>query len=198
MKTKIEHESIFAEMAIQYKTKKNMRAIKMKTSKDVYEYLKSIWNNDTIEYQEQSVVILLNKVNNVIGWKTLSVGGTDSTIMDVKIIYSTALLSGCSAIILSHNHPSGNLKPSESDISCTKKIVEAGQLFDISVLDHIINNYLGWFFKYVRFRFYVMFEAFILLISPIVGLLLFALIVNYLVNRIKSLEVDDPTGKSRK
>lgn len=139
MKARIEHQSIFAEMAISYKTKKEqMRAKKLNTSIDVYQYLNSLWNHDLIEYQEEFVIVMLNRANNIIGWIKISCGGMAGTVTDPKIIFSSAILAGASSIILSHNHPSGNLKPSTEDVELTKKIIQAGKLLDIMVLDHII------------------------------------------------------------
>lgn len=139
MKTKIEHQSIFAEMAISYKTKKeHMSHKKLNSSIEVVEYLKSIWNHDVIEYQEEFLVIMLNRVNNVIGWIKVSSGGMAGTVADPKIIFSSALVAGASSIILSHNHPSGNLRPSDTDISLTNRLISAGKLLDIMVLDHVI------------------------------------------------------------
>jgi DNA repair protein RadC len=67
------------------------------------------------------------------------------TIADPKVIFSAALKACASSIILSHNHPSGNLKPSNADIQLTKKIVNAGNLLDIAVLDHVIVSAEGYY-----------------------------------------------------
>ena len=80
----------------------------------------------------------MNKANRIISQHKISEGGVSGTIVDVKRIFHLVLNELGSAIILVHNHPSGNTIPSENDISITKKIIEAGKLFDIAILDHVI------------------------------------------------------------
>lgn len=135
---KIEHQSIMAEMNISYKTKHQMQSKKIDGGPAASDYLKSLWNDDLIEYQEEFICLFLNRANNIIGWIKVSSGGTAGTLVDPKIVFSSALLSGASSIILSHNHPSGNLNTSEADRQITNKLVAAGKLLDIKVLDHII------------------------------------------------------------
>lgn len=88
---------------------------------------------------EEFWIILLNRANKVIGKEQISSGGIAGTVVDAKIIFRRALEKGpaCS-IILVHNHPSGNLKPSQADINITKKLRKAGENVDINVLDHLI------------------------------------------------------------
>jgi DNA repair protein RadC len=88
--------------------------------------------------REEFKMILLNRANRVLGLFTVSQGGQAGTVADPKIIFATALKANTASIILAHNHPSGNLKPSQADISLTQKLVSAGQLLDIAVLDHLI------------------------------------------------------------
>lgn len=87
---------------------------------------------------EQFYTILLNRANKVIDVIKISQGGVAGTVADAKVIFKSAVEKLASGIILAHNHPSGNLKPSQADITLTRKIKEAGSLLDISVLDHII------------------------------------------------------------
>ena len=87
---------------------------------------------------EEFWVILLNRANQVIKKVKISAGGVSGTVADPKIIFKQALDALASGIILVHNHPSGNLKPSQADIQLTKKLREAGKLLEVSVLDHII------------------------------------------------------------
>jgi DNA repair protein RadC len=89
------------------------------------------------------ICIFLNRQNNTIGWFKVSQGGLSGTVIDIRLILATALNCLASAIILCHNHPSGNLHPSEADISMTKKLQEASKLMDIQVLDHIILTETG-------------------------------------------------------
>jgi DNA repair protein RadC len=107
-------------------------------SKNVADFIRTIYERGEIELQEQFIVLYLNQSNEIVGYYKHSKGGINSTIADVRIILSTALKCNCVSIIIAHNHPSGNLKPSEADIQLTSKIKEAGAIMDISVLDHII------------------------------------------------------------
>ena len=87
---------------------------------------------------EEFWIILLNKANQVIKKVQISRGGVAGTVADVRLIFKSAIESLASGMVLVHNHPSGNTKPSVQDINLTKKVKEAGQLMDILVLDHII------------------------------------------------------------
>ena len=91
-----------------------------------------------MEHREAMFALLMNRGNQVLGVIRLSEGGTSGTVVDLKILFQSAILANASSIIISHNHPSGQLKPSQADIDITKKIVEAGKLFDIMCLDHLI------------------------------------------------------------
>jgi DNA repair protein RadC len=96
---------------------------------------------------EQFYTILLNRANKVIDVIKVSQGGVSGTVADAKLIFRSAVEKLASGIILAHNHPSGNLKPSQADIALTRKIKEAGVMLDISVLDHIIiasNDYFSF------------------------------------------------------
>ena len=133
-----ENSGNIAEVEVSYSTKvKNSERVKIKSSKDTYEVLKSVWSNK-IEYIEEFVLLLLNRANNVLGWVKISQGGLSGTVVDPKVIFAIALQCNASGLVLCHNHPSGNLQPSKQDIDLTKKIVEAGKLLEINVLDHII------------------------------------------------------------
>jgi DNA repair protein RadC len=87
---------------------------------------------------EEFWVILLNRANRMIRKKRISEGGVSGTVADPKIIFKLAVDELASGIIVAHNHPSGNLKPSESDINLTRKIKEAGKVLEITLLDHLI------------------------------------------------------------
>ena len=88
--------------------------------------------------QEHFLVMYLNQSNHVIDVKCISNGGTTHVIADPKIIFKNALNHGATCLILGHNHPSGNPRPSEDDRQLTKKLVAAGKLLDIAVIDHIV------------------------------------------------------------
>lgn len=87
---------------------------------------------------EEFWMLLLNRANHVIKTESISKGGISGTVVDVRLISKSAIETNASGVILAHNHPSSNLKPSEQDIELTKKIKAALKLFDISLLDHII------------------------------------------------------------
>jgi DNA repair protein RadC len=127
----------FAEIEVKYKNRKKLGP-KINTANEAASILKSYFNKDTIHLQEEFIVLYLNNASNIIGVFKSSKGGITSTIVDIRIILAVGLKLACSSIILSHNHPSGILKPSNNDIKITKKIFEAGKLLDITIIDHII------------------------------------------------------------
>jgi len=98
--------------------------VKVTESEDAYRILFAGWDKDLLELQEEFKVLLLNNANQVLGVYPLSKGGTGSTVVDSKLLFSVVLKCNAAGIILAHNHPSGNLKPSQSDISLTSKIKE--------------------------------------------------------------------------
>lgn len=87
---------------------------------------------------EEFWIILLNQANRQLGVHFISKGGLSGTVVDPKIIFKIALEENAAAIILAHNHPSGNLEPSDADLEITRKLVKAGELLEIRVLDHLI------------------------------------------------------------
>lgn len=111
---------------------------KISNSKDAAELLFENWDKDTIALQEVFKVVLLNNSNKVKGIYQLSQGGITGTLIDLRILFAVILKSLSVAIILTHNHPSGKLMPSDADKSLTKKIKNAAELFDIKLLDHLI------------------------------------------------------------
>ena len=95
--------------------------------------------------QEVFYVLFLNRNNEIKSEAQLFKGGVTSTIMDPKIVFREAVHRLATAIILVHNHPSGNLRPSQADKESTSKLIAAGNLFDIQVLDHVIVSSEGYF-----------------------------------------------------
>jgi len=117
---------------------------KISGSRDVFEYFQ---NNLADNQYEEFWILLLTRANKIIKKSSISQGGIAGTVADPKKIFKTALEHNASSIILCHNHPSGNIKPSEADIKLTKKLKDAGVLLDISVLDHVIvgdNTYFSF------------------------------------------------------
>ena len=107
----------------------------VKTSTTAYKYIKHIFEDLN---HEEFHIIILNRANRILKSIQISKGGISQTLVDVKIVFKNALESNASALILCHNHPSGNLKPSHSDIDLTKKIIQFSKLIDITILDHLI------------------------------------------------------------
>lgn len=116
----------------------------IRTSRDSFDY---IYPEIADLPHEEFYVLYLNKSNKVITYKHISVGGIAGTVADTKIILKHAIELLATSIIAVHNHPSGNLKPSQADIDLTKKLKEAGKLIDASLLDHLIigdRNYYSF------------------------------------------------------
>ena len=108
---------------------------KVTSSKDAYELLKS----ELIDIpHEEFWILLLNRANRVVKKSQVSQGGVSGTVADPKIIFKMALDELASGIILAHNHPSGNLSASQSDLDLTRKLKEGGKLLEVQVLDHLI------------------------------------------------------------
>lgn len=110
---------------------------KISDSRDGFKYIKQFYGDD-INIYESFFILLLNRVNNTIGYVKISQGGIVGTIVDIQLIAKYAIESLSKGVILAHNHPSGNLKPSPEDKLTTEKIAKALKLFEIPVLDHLI------------------------------------------------------------
>ena len=132
-----------AEVQLSYSTKvKASDRPKITSSKDSYEIFKEIW--PSFEHREYCYVLLLNRANQLLGVYQVSSGGTTGTFVDPKLIFQAALKTNASSVIIAHNHPSGNLQPSDLDKKLTSKLINAGSFLDINVLDHLIiinDNY---------------------------------------------------------
>lgn len=108
------------------------------TSYEAFEALKLFWNMDTIYLFEEFYVLYLDRKNGVIGYRNMNRGSNCGTVVDTKLIFSIALKISASSFILSHNHPSGNMKPSNCDMTLTKKIKNGAETLDLKMLDHLI------------------------------------------------------------
>ena len=138
--------NMVTEVELVYKSKvKPSERPQLKTSKDSYQLLLKTWDPNKVEFVEQFKVILMNRANRVLGIYELSTGGVSGTVADIKLVFMAALKSNACSLIISHNHPSGNLKPSRADEDLTNKIKAAGKLLDIQVLDHVIVTTEGYF-----------------------------------------------------
>ncbi|MEP7145304.1 MAG: DNA repair protein RadC [Ferruginibacter sp.] len=114
----------------------------IRSSGDLAQYLRA--NLKDYSY-EVFAVVFLNKANKVNHFKIISRGGITGTVADPRVILKTALEEDATSIVLCHNHPSGNLKPSRADEELTYKIKEAAKYFDITVMDHIIVSEEGYY-----------------------------------------------------
>ncbi len=133
--------SLVGEIKVDYQLRTNPSTI-VKTSNDAYQQLKELFLR--VDYKEEFFILLLNRSSHVLGWSKISEGGTSGTVVDIKIVFQHALLAHASSIIVAHNHPSGNLKPSQADIQITRKLVDSGKILDIPVLDHLIITRTGY------------------------------------------------------
>ena len=138
-----------SEVTLSYRTKiKASDRLQVKCSKDAYDIFMGNWNQDSIGHIEEFKLLLMTRSNSVLGILSVSRGGISGTVTDVRLIYQAAIKACASGIIVCHNHPSGNLNPSESDTKITRKIKEAGNIMDVQLLDHLIispdNNYYSF------------------------------------------------------
>ncbi|WP_057937933.1 JAB domain-containing protein [Algoriphagus resistens] len=134
------------EITLGYKPRvKSSQRPKVECSRQVYEVLYKFWDKDTLELAEHFQVMLLNRANRVLGICTVSKGGTAGTVVDTKLVFAAALKSCSQSLILAHNHPSGNLLPSEQDKLLTRKLVRIGRELDLPVLDHVIVTAEGYY-----------------------------------------------------
>lgn len=111
--------------------------------KDAYEILRDIFARLAAD-REHFILLIINTANDVVGFKLIGSGAQDSTIADPKIIFRNALLLGARQIIIAHNHPSGNPRPSNQDLALTRSLAEVGKVMDLPLLDHIIVTSKGY------------------------------------------------------
>lgn len=130
------------ELGRRRKETETIKREKILTSKDVFEIMKPSMMDLP---HEEFWLLLLNRANSVIKKELISRGGVSGTVVDTKIIFKTAIMNYASSIIICHNHPSGNLKPSEADLKITKNIKEAGKIMEIPLLDHLIITENGFY-----------------------------------------------------
>jgi DNA repair protein RadC len=125
------------EISLKYKGKKS-ELKNITCPQDAADVCRECFDSNKIDWVEEFIVIALNQANKVLGFYKISSGGISGTVADTRVIFQFALLSSATGLILCHNHPSGNLNPSEADKRLTEKIVNASKFFDIKIFDHII------------------------------------------------------------
>ena len=121
---------------------KTKSGIKISSSQDVYDLMRPKLMDKKLEF---FWVVYLNRAHTVINSRQISQGGVSGTLVDAKLIFKHALSHLASAIVLVHNHPSGQLQPSQADTTLTRNLVAAGRLMEIPVVDHLIFANSGYF-----------------------------------------------------
>jgi len=138
-----------AEVKLVYKTKiKASERMQIKSSTEAFKLFNDTWDPDSLEYVEEFKILLLNRANAVLGLLPLSKGGISGTVTDLRVLFQAAIKANASGIVAAHNHPSGNLNPSESDLKLTRKIKDAGVILDIQLLDHLILTADGSYYSF--------------------------------------------------
>ena len=132
------------EVELTYKSTSKTRS-KIYSSEDAYKVLLPTYKKGTICYKEYFKVLFLNQANQVLGYTLISEGGITETSVDVRVILQAALLTNSVALVLAHNHPSGNPRPSRQDMEITKQVKEAARLMRITVIDHLILTDAGYY-----------------------------------------------------
>lgn len=126
---------------------KDIPGIAIAQSTDAHNAFKAIWAKD-INIRERFYAIYVNQRNQPVGWYCHSIGGINSTILDVRLIFAPVFAKGLIALatgmFIAHNHPSGNLRASSADKQITKTIKELGKLHNIGIYDHIIITKNGY------------------------------------------------------
>jgi DNA repair protein RadC len=115
----------------------------IKDSEQAYRFIQSAYNMDIIALQEQFVVMYLNRTHRLLGVYRGALGAMSIAAPDIRIILSIALKAAASSLIISHNHPSGNLSPSKSDIEFTRQLAAAARVMNLKLLDHLILSPCG-------------------------------------------------------
>jgi DNA repair protein RadC len=130
-------------------SRENFRKVKIRSSGEIIEYIREYISPSLLATQEHFFIVTLSRSNETIGVHQVSLGGLSGTLVDPKIIFLHVLCAGASAVILIHNHPSGNMKPSDADIRLTKKLKEGAKELEIALLDHlIIDSEMNYFYSF--------------------------------------------------
>jgi DNA repair protein RadC len=146
----IKNKNVFkvCEVETIYKSKvKASERPTIKSSKDAFEVIKSFIDLDEQEHKERVYMILMNKANKVLGIQKIGDGAISGCVIDVRLVFQTALKTNATGFILWHNHPSGRLQPSEADKDITRKLKNGARILDFSFLDHLIIDSEGNFYS---------------------------------------------------
>jgi len=137
------------EIELKFKSGKKFEK-KITCSGELKDLLLNFYDQDTIELTETMVVLYLNIRNRIIGWQKHSQGGLSSCILDIKLVMGIALKCNASGIIISHNHPSGDVNPSKEDEKITLRLRDACKTLDLTMLDHIIVSSDGNYYSFAE------------------------------------------------
>jgi DNA repair protein RadC len=132
----VQYKSTFPEFTLGKKPSEFLK-VKIQSSKDCEQVIRKFYSDD-IDIYESFFLLLLNRANITIGYVKISQGGITGTVVDVKLVLKYVVDSLACGVVCCHNHPSGNLNPSEEDKRITAKIKEALKYLDSHVLDHLI------------------------------------------------------------
>lgn len=142
------NQIIINEVELHYRQPQSKESVVIRNSEDAHKVLLSVFDSNQINIREEFVVLYMDRSNRLIGSYTGFKGGITGVAVDPRIIFSVGLKCLAVSIIVAHNHPSGNLKPSHEDKQLTTKIKEGGRFLDISLLDHLILNPSGEYFSF--------------------------------------------------
>lgn len=135
---------LVGEIITTYNRRRKKTGIQVSTSSDCYQLIRRLFKDSDMEHRERMYAVFLSQRHEVLGWQLQGIGGLSGTYCDLKVVFQTALLCNSASIILAHNHPSGNLKPSGADIDLTKKASGFGKFIGMTVLDHLIITIEGY------------------------------------------------------
>ena len=137
--------NVVAEVGLTYKSKQPVSSLPQITDpQSAATILRPLFDEDSMQLQEQFIVLMLNADKRCLGWSLISKGSSTGTIVDLKQIFQIVLLSNAESLILAHNHPGGRLKASTADIALTRQVQQAAQLLNLTVDDHLILSAEGY------------------------------------------------------
>ena len=125
----------FKETTFKYPELSEIPKKKITSPEDLFKLFQPLLKEES---KEVFLVVWLSSANRVVGFEIVSSGSLNSSIVDPRGVFRGAIIANCASIIIAHNHPSGNIEPSNEDILLTKKLVEVGKIIEINIFDHII------------------------------------------------------------
>ena len=139
------------EISIKYKKEVHpTKRFQVKSAEDIAVFARALFNADTINWTEEVILICLNQSSSIMGYYKVSSGGISSAIVDPKVVFTFALNCCATKVILAHNHPSSNIKPSQADDRMTQQIKQGGEILGIDLLDHVIVTDDNGYYSYLE------------------------------------------------